>query len=335
MSLNTGALTQLNNALPDPSLLASQLIIERKPGSHTGTLLPASTVAFPSHLGSKLTSKALPPPGPGSLTASNLHIQFAFQDFFHRAPTNRIPKSSRGESLDVFHPCGGRRPMRGGLHPWFTPVLHGLNPYLLKGRMEERENSPIILPSQKLKSQTTGKSFSDPAFQMGLSPDSFKFFPPCLHLNSLQASWICSPLLFNSSGHQTPPDSKSPTSFRGLTSFALNRFVLLRVSTIFPPLILAVHYPSSVLPFSLCFLPEYQGFPKLLIWAPKTLSPLWAILSILMDLATCSVKNTQAPCSSQFSLSKSRLLLLMNYRTLPANFKIIELQVVGEGLEIS
>ena len=157
----------------------------------------------------------------------------------------------------------------------------------------------------------------------------------CLHLNSLQASWICSPLLFNSSGHQTPPDSKSPTSFRGLTSFALNRFVLLRVSTIFPPLILAVHYPSSVLPFSLCFLPEYQGFLKLLIWAPKMLSSLWAILSILMDLATCSVKNTQAPCSSQFSLSKSRLLLLMNYRTLPANFKIIELQVVGEGLEIS
>ena len=188
MSLNTGALTQLNNALPDPSLLASQLIIERKPGSHTGTLLPASTVAFPSHLGSKLTSKALAPPGPGSLTASNLHIQFAFQDFFHRAPTNRIQKSSRGESLDVFLPWGGRRPMRGGLHAWFTPVLPGLNPYLLKGRMEETENSPTILPSQKLKSQTTGKSFSDPAFQMGLSPDSFKFFPPCLHLNSLQAS---------------------------------------------------------------------------------------------------------------------------------------------------
>ena len=164
--------------------------------------------------------EAPPAPGPGSLTASNLHIQFAFQDFPHRGPTVRIPKPSRGESLDVFLPWGGRRPMMGrrkpmmgGLHAWFTPVLHGLNPCLLKGRMEEREKSPTILPSQKLKSQTTGKSFSDPAFQMGLSPDSFKFLPACLHLNSLQDSWICSPLLSNSSGHQMPPDSKSVNKF--------------------------------------------------------------------------------------------------------------------------
>ena len=153
--------------------------------------------------------------------------------------------------------------------------------------MEERGKSPIILPSQKIKSQTTGKSFSDPEFQMGLSPDSFKFFPACLHLNSLQASlqrtgfavlcsltpWVTRRLLI----------PNQPTSFRGLTfSIALNKPLLPRVSTV-SPLILAVHYASSVLPFSLCFLPEYQGFPKLLFWAPKMLSSLWAILSILTD----------------------------------------------------
>ena len=33
------------------------------------------------------------------------------------------------------------------------------------------------------------------------------------------------------------------------------------------------------LPFSLCFLSEYQGFHKLLILGPKMLPSLWAILS--------------------------------------------------------
>ena len=142
-----------------------------------------------------------------------------------------------------------------------SPLYLRASPCLLKERMEEREKSPTILPSQKLKSQTTGKGFSDPAFQMGLSPDSFKFLPACLHLNSLQASRICSLLLSNSSGHQTSPESKSTNKFPWThILFALNRPVLPLISTVYPPLFLAVHYVSSVLPFCLCFLPEYQGF---------------------------------------------------------------------------
>ena len=50
--------------------------------------------------------EALATPGLGSLTASSPHIQFAFQDFLHGAPTIRIPKPSRGESLNVFLPWG-------------------------------------------------------------------------------------------------------------------------------------------------------------------------------------------------------------------------------------
>lgn len=70
----------------------------------------------------------------------------------------------------------------GRLHAWFTPVLHSRILFVERkdGREEKITNHT---PSQKLKSQTTGKSFSDPEFQMGLSPDSFKFFPACLHLN--------------------------------------------------------------------------------------------------------------------------------------------------------
>ena len=233
--------------------------------------------------------------------------------------------------------------MRRGHHAWFTPVPHGLNACLLKGRMEEREKRPTILPSQKLKSQTTNTTSSDPIFQMGLSPDSLKLLPACLHLKSLHASWVCSPLLSNYS-HLKPapqvtrhlPIPNQQTSFCGLTIlFALNRPVLPQVSTISPLLFLAVYYMSSVLPFSLYFLSEYQGFPKLLILAPKILPSLLAILPIFRDLATWLVKNTQAPCSSQVSLSRNSLLLLMNYMTPPPNFKIIELQVVEQVLDIS
>ena len=152
--------------------------------------------------------------------------------------------------------------------------------------MEEREKRPTILPSQKLKSQTTNTTSSDPTFQMGLSPDSFKLLPACLHLNSLHASWVCSPLLSNSS-HLKPapqvtrhlPIPNQQTSFCGLTIlFALNRPVLPRVCTTSPSLVLAVHHVSSVLPVSLCFLSEHQGFHKLLILGPKMLPFLWAIL---------------------------------------------------------
>lgn len=144
----------------------------------------------------------------------------------------------------------------------------------------------LILPSQKLKSQTTSNTSLAPTFQMGLSSDSFKLLPACLHLNSLHASWICSPLLFNSSHLKSAPQvirclliSNQPTGFHGLTfSFALNRPVLPGVCTASPSLVLAVDHVPSVLPFSLCFLSEYQGFHKLLILGPKMLPSLWEIL---------------------------------------------------------
>ena len=182
--------------------------------------------------------------------------------------------------------------MRGGLRAWLSPVPLDLNSFLLKGRTEEREKSPTILPSQKPKSQTTNTTSSDPTFQMGLSPDSFKLLLVCLHLNSLHTSWICSPLLSNSSHMKPAPQvtrclliPNQAASFRGFTSLALKRPLLPWVSTISPPLILAVHYMFSVLPFSLWFLSEYQGFPKLLILAPKILPSLLAILSICRDFS--------------------------------------------------
>ena len=126
--------------------------------------------------------------------------------------------------------------------------------------MEEREKRPTILPSQKLKSQTTNTTSSDPTFQMGLSPDSLKLLPACLHLKSLHASWVCSPLFSNSSHMKPAPQvtrclliPKQPASFCGLTWLALKRPLLPQVSTVSPPLILAVYYVFSVLPFSLYF----------------------------------------------------------------------------------
>ena len=123
----------------------------RKTGSHIGNLFPAappvptSTAAFSFHSGSKVTSwKLRPPPGPSSVTASSPHVHFAFQDFLHRAPTIRIPKAARGESLDVSLKKGGcrRPPMTGGV--WLTPVLQDLNSKccLLKGRRERGKYHP-------------------------------------------------------------------------------------------------------------------------------------------------------------------------------------------------
>ena len=155
-----------------------------------------------------------------------------------------------------------------------------------EGRKRGKNHEPLlILPSQKLKSQTTSNTSLAPTFQMGLSSDSFKLLPACHHLNSLHASWICSPLLFNSSHLKYAPQvirclliSNQPTGFHGLISFALKGPVLPRVCTASPSLILAVHHVPSVLPFSLCFLAEYQGFHKLLILGPKMLPSLWEIL---------------------------------------------------------
>ena len=128
MNLNTlGTMsfkTKLNNPLQDPSLPHSQVMTERKDWNPCGNsalgnpscLTIYSGLFFSSRIKGHLL-EAPPAPGPGSLTASNLHIQFAFQDFPHRGPTVRIPKPSRGESLDVFLPWGGRRPMMGRRKP--------------------------------------------------------------------------------------------------------------------------------------------------------------------------------------------------------------------------
>ena len=170
--------------------------------------------------------------------------------------------------------------MRRGHHAWFTPVPHGLNACLLKGRMEEREKRPTILPSQKLKSQTTNTTSSDPIFQMGLSPDSLKLLPACLHLKSLHASWVCSPLLSNYS-HLKPapqvtrhlPIPNQQTSFCGLTIlFALNRPVLPQVSTISPLssllFIICLLYFPSLSTFSLNIKASLSFWSWLLKYCP-------------------------------------------------------------------
>ena len=210
------------------------------------------------------------------------------------------------------------------------------------GKRGQNHLPSLILPSQKLKSQTTGKSFLDPAFQIGLCPDSFKLLLACLHLNSLHASWVCSPLFSNSSHMKPAPRvtrrlliPKQPESFRGLTWLALKRPLLPQISTVSPPLILAVYYVFSVLPFSLYFSLNIKATQSFWSWLLKCFPLSWQSYPSAENLTTCSVKNTQAPCSSQVSFSKSRLLLLMNYCTSPPNFKIIELKVVEKGLEIS
>ena len=144
----------------------------------------------------------------------------------------------------------------------------------------EREYNPPphTYPQLKLQTQTASNTSSDPTFQMGLSPASFKLLPgvACLHLNSLHTSWICSPLhsslltfetCFSGHGHLLIPNQ--PTTLRGLTfSFALSRPVLSQVCTLSPPLIpcCSLCVSSACL---LCQLSKYQGFQKVLILVPK------------------------------------------------------------------
>ena len=61
-------------------------------------------------------------------------------------------------------------------------------------------------------------------------------------------------------------------TLHGLTSFALSRLVHPQFPNLSPPLFLALHCVSPLLPFPLCFLSEYWGFHKLLILAPKKTS---------------------------------------------------------------
>ena len=113
-------------------------------------------------------------------------------------------------------------------------------------REKEYHPPPHTYPQLKLQTQTASNISSDPTFQMGLSPASFKLLPgvACLHLSSLHTSWICSPLhsgLFTSEtcflGHRHLLIPNQPTTLRGLTfSFALNRPVLSQVCTLSPPL---------------------------------------------------------------------------------------------------
>ena len=136
-----------------------------------------------------------------------------------------------------------------GLCARLTPVPQGLNfnPYLLNGRREKEYHPlPHTYPQLKLQTQTASNISSDPTFQMGLSPASFKLLPgvACLHLSSLHTSWICSPLhsgLFTSEtcflGHRHLLIPNQPTALHGLTfSFALSRPVLSQVYTLSPPL---------------------------------------------------------------------------------------------------
>ena len=148
---------------------------------------------------------------------------------------------------------------------------------------------------------------------MGLSPASIKLLPgvACLHLKSFHISWILSLLhsgLLTSGtcflGHRHLLIPNQPTTFCGLTSFALSKPVLSQVCTLSPPLIPC----CSLCVSSACLLSQlskYQGFQKVLILVPKHAS-LWAILSIFTDSTTTfSLKNTQVP--SQVSPSNTRL----------------------------
>ena len=161
--------------------------------------------------------------------------------------------------------------MRGGV--WLTPALQDLNSKrcLLKGRRERGKYHPPPHThiAHKLYTPTTSNTSSDPTFQMGLSPTSFKLLPgvASLHLNSLHTSWIFSPLhsvLLTSetcfSGHQHLLIPNQPTSFHRLTFlFALSRSVLPWFPNLLPSFSFAVHCMSPLLPFSLCFLSDIKS----------------------------------------------------------------------------
>ena len=216
--------------------------------------------------------------------------------------------------------------MRGGLHAWLTSVPQDLKSIsFVEGKEGEREipSPPHTHLTHKLKIQTTSNISSDPTFQMDLSPASVKLLPKiaCLHLNSLHASCICNPLQSGllppeacSLSHQKPPDLKSTDNFP-------QTHPLIWVEQTHPSL--APQPTSSFLtcyslcvsspPFSLCFLSEYRTF---LSWPLKLLHSPW--VAIFTDsTTTCSVKTTQAPCSSQVSPSNTRLLLPMTCRSSP------------------
>ena len=138
--------------------------------------------------------------------------------------------------------------------------------------------------------------------------------PP--YLLDFQPFALCPPHIWNLLLRSpTPPDSKSTNKF-------LQTHLLICTEQICPSLI---PQPTSFFLSccSLCLLssPSLSAFSlisSLLILAPKNASLSLVNLVIFTDSATtCSVKTTQAPCSSQVSSSNTKLLLPMTYKTPP------------------
>ena len=138
--------------------------------------------------------------------------------------------------------------------------------------------------------------------------------PP--YLLDFQPFALCPPHIWNLLLRSpTPPDSKSTNKFS-------QTHLLVCTEQICPSL---SPQPTSFFLSccSLCLLssPSLSAFSlisSLLILAPKNASLSLGNLVIFTDSATtCSVKGTQAPCSSQVSPSNTKLLLPMTYRTPP------------------
>ena len=157
--------------------------------------------------------------------------------------------------------------MMGGV--WLTPVLQDLNSKrcLLKGRKERGKYHPPphTHTTHKQYTPTTSNTSSDPTFQMGLSPASFKLLPgvASLHLNSLHTSWIFSPL------HSVLLTSETCFSGHQHFGFQINEQFFIDLPSclhgadlspnLLPSFSFAVHCVSPLLPFPLCFLYDIES----------------------------------------------------------------------------
>lgn len=224
--------------------------------------------------------------------------------------------------------------MRGRLQAWLTPVPQDLKSILfVEGKEGEREISspPHTHLKHKLKIQTTSNISSDPTFQMDLSPASLKLPPKvaCLHLNSLHASWICSPL---QSGllHLKPIPRvtrslliwNQPTIFQGLTLLVeLNRLILPWLPNLIPPFSLAIHCVSPLLPSLLSL-----WVSSLLILTPKSASLSLGFHLHRFSYYLLSEKYTGFLLIPGLSLEHQTLTSNDLQDASTFNFKIIELQ---------